>query len=51
MDTERMEKRIRSLSGERRTFILPPELKGPDDIEMVINVGGMEQSTSTSSGP
>lgn len=31
------EKRIRDLSGELGTFILPPELKGPDDIDIVIN--------------
>lgn len=31
------EKRIRDLADELGTFILPPELKGPDDIEIVIN--------------
>ena len=30
-------KKIRELSGELGTFILPPELKGQGDIDIVIN--------------
>ena len=37
LNSQWSERRIRGLSGELGTFILPPELKGPDDVEIVIN--------------